>query len=59
MINEESLDALFQAELNEIDDCESLKHLFIEAFNKMEDARKRVDHMQHESVSLLSPLCRK
>ena len=39
MVNEESLDALIQAEL-EIDESESIEDLFSEAFDKLEDARE-------------------
>ena len=58
MVDEESLDALFQVELNEIEDCESMEDLFSKAFDKMEESNKSLDCMQHAGVSLLTPLCR-
>ena len=57
MVDEESLDALFQAEF-ENDQVESMEELFSEAFNKIEDARNRVDKMQKAGVSVLTPPCR-
>ena len=57
MVDEESLDALIQAELG-IDENESIEDLFSEAFGKLEDARERVDPMQSAGVSLLTPPCR-
>ena len=57
MVNKELLDALFEAEF-EKDEIESMEELFSEAFDKIEDARNRVDKMQKAGVSLLTLPCR-
>ena len=57
MVDEESLDAIIQAELG-IDENESIEDLFHEAFGSIEDARERVDRLQRAGVSLLTPPCR-
>ena len=45
MVNEVSLDALIQAELENEDEYESMEDLFSEALDKLEDTRNRVDRL--------------
>ena len=55
MVDEESLDALIEAELGNEDEYESMEYLFSEAIDKLEDARNRADRLQRVGVSLFTP----
>ena len=52
-----SVDALLDAELDG-DEDESIESLFNEAFESMEDARRRTDRMQRAGVSPSTPFGR-
>ena len=55
MVDEQSLDALFEAEF-ENNDSQSTEELFSEAQENVEDARRTVDRMQRAGVSTSSPV---